>query len=69
MSVLNISPEALLRVQIEDAREEAFKKGMFEEKIKIATNLLKLNLTIAEIAKATDIPPEEITKLATEHKM
>ena len=76
MSILNISEERYWEVQMEDAREEGMEegiekgieKGMLKGKIDVALNLLKLNLSIAEIAKATELSPEEIAKLTEKYR-
>ena len=42
------------------------KEGAKQEKIEIAKNLLKMNLAIEDIEKATDLSKEEIIQLEKE---
>lgn len=48
---------------IEDAREEAFKEGRREEKIRIAINCLKLGLAPDIVAKGVNLSVDEVLKL------
>ena len=51
---------------IADAREDGLAEGEKNEKIKIAKELLKLNVAIDKIAKATGLNESEIEKLRAE---
>ena len=44
-------------------REEGLKEGINQEKIEIAKNLLKMNMKIEDISKATNLSVEKIDKL------
>jgi predicted transposase/invertase (TIGR01784 family) len=47
----------------EDGREEGIQRGRKESMVKIAGNLLKMNFSIADIAKATGLTPKQIKQL------
>ncbi len=53
----------LKRQEIKDAKEAALKEGIEQEKISTAKNLLKENININIISKATGLSQEEIEKL------
>lgn len=52
----------------EKLRLEGKKEGRMEEKIEIAKNLLKMDMEIDQIVKATDIDEEKIKLLKEEIK-
>ena len=52
--------------QIKIAHEQGVEEGAKQEKIEIAKNLLKMNLAIEDIEKATDLSKEEIIQLEKE---
>jgi predicted transposase/invertase (TIGR01784 family) len=49
--------------QMLEARDEGKLEGKIEGKIEIARNLLALNFSLDDIAKATELPREEIERL------
>ena len=55
-----------IKIAHEQGVEEGIKEGAKQEKIEIAKNLLKMNLAIEDIEKATDLSKEEIIHLKEE---
>jgi predicted transposase/invertase (TIGR01784 family) len=49
-----------------DGRSEGIKEGIEQEKLKIASKLIKLGISIEDILKSTDLSLEEIEKLKKE---
>ena len=62
MSTL-FSQEEVTKFVIEEEREEAKKEGMQKERVGIAQRLLKLNISIDDIIKATGLDKETINTL------
>ena len=46
-----------------EAREEGLKEGSKQEKLEIAKKLLKMNMSISDISKATGLTKEQIENL------
>ena len=53
---------------ISEAKNEGFAEGRAKAAIKIAKNMLNLNVDIKTISEYTDLTPEEIKKLKKELK-
>ena len=49
------------------ARKEGEQEGQQKEKISIARNLLKMNLTIDQVSQSTGLTPEQIQSLGEIH--
>lgn len=52
---------------IEGAKEMGLKKGIEQSKIAIAKNLLKMEMPIKEIVKATELNEEIILRIKKDH--
>ena len=55
--------EKLRRSEIHEAKDEGISEGIAEEKDNIAINLLKMNMSIKDIEKATGLSEKEINRL------
>ena len=53
----------LMKTEIGTARQEGIELGIEQEKIEIAKNLIKMNMNIQDISKATGLSEEELVKL------
>ena len=58
-----IRDRAMKKIAMKEGREEGRKEGRNEEKIKIAKNALKMNMSIDDIQKLTSLSIEEIKKI------
>ena len=52
-----------LNTQLKSAKLDGIEEGKIEEKIEIAKNLLRTNLTVEEISEATGLTKEEVLEL------
>lgn len=55
--------EDAMKKGIRKGRQEGRQEGKLERNIEIAKNLLKINLSVEQIAQITDLSVEEIEKL------